>query len=81
MNKVKAYLEYLRVTNPTIEYNLIDFFQLLLASKDDESKFDRTLRLDSGLRAYSYMLRTGKSIQNQFTERVLQDIPLGQLWK
>lgn len=81
MAKVKVYLEYLRVSNPTIEYSLIDFFQLLLTSKDSESEFDRALRLDSGLRAYSYMKRAGKSIENRFTERVLNDIPLGQLWK
>lgn len=81
MAKVKAYLEYLQVANPTIEYSLIDFFQLLLTSSERESNFDRTLRLDSGLRAYSYMQRVGKTIRNHFTERVLEDIPLGQLWK
>jgi hypothetical protein len=51
-----------------------------LGSEASSSHFEKTLRLDSGLGAYAYMKRTGKAVQNHFIDKVLEDIPLGQLW-
>lgn len=39
LSKVNAYLNYLKVTNPSIEYNLVEFLQLLVYEDVNMSDF------------------------------------------
>lgn len=45
------------------------------------SEFNKAIRLNSGMRAYLQFKKTGRILESEFVNKVLQEIPVGELWK